>query len=179
MGLKGLIIVRVIKVSSEWSIKESDSFFFFNVFERHKIFLEQHLGLALQMSVPKSFTKMSEQQNHSDPAVLLWVNFLIALFRAICFGVVLNLNTEDFIYSPLLFEPVYTHWIAIIAASTTEVFHFFLSRCFCNLLITHEEISSRVILLQPISSLFDWSPHFGPKLPCSCPWIPPLTAQPS
>lgn len=70
MGLKGLITVRVIKVSSEWSIKESDSFFFY-VFERHKIFLEQHLGLALQTSVPKSFTKMSEQQNHSDPVVLL------------------------------------------------------------------------------------------------------------
>ena len=52
---------------------------------------------------------MSVQQSRSALAVLLWAKCLIALFGAVCFGVVLKLNTENFIYSQLLFERVYTH----------------------------------------------------------------------
>lgn len=37
----------------------------------------------------------------------------------------LFLNTENFIYSPLLAKQVYTQWIAVVAAQTTDVFDFF------------------------------------------------------
>lgn len=69
----------------------------------------------------------------------------------------LFLNTENFIYSPLLLKQVYTQWIAVVATNTTDVFDFFLFTVLCNLLAMHKKISISLLFLKPVSSLLYFS----------------------